>query len=146
MTAVVNRPSLRPRVRIDAAVIGPGLALAAMITVYSVLSPHFLTVSNFMNVLVQCSPLLILAAGQTFPILMGGLDLSQGSIVSLVSVVTAGVMLDHGLGLGAIAGIGSGVLVGLANGIPCFSHRRATSRHMYAPLASWMLKGDVFQP
>ena len=70
-----------------------------MIVVYSLLSPHFLTVSNFTNVLVQCSPLLILAAGQTFPILMGGLDLSQGSIVSLVSVVTAGVMLDHGLGL-----------------------------------------------
>ena len=87
-----------------------------MIIVYSVLSPHFLTVSNFTNVLVQCSPLLILAAGQTFPILMGGLDLSQGSIVSLVSVVTAGVMLDHGLGLAAVAGIGSGVLVGLANG------------------------------
>jgi ribose/xylose/arabinose/galactoside ABC-type transport system permease subunit len=37
--------------------------------------------------------------GQTFPILMSVLDLSQGSIVSLVSVVTAGVMLDHGLGL-----------------------------------------------
>ena len=74
-----------------------------MIVVYSVLSPHFLTVSNFTNVLVQCSPLLILAAGQTFPILMGGLDLSQGSIVSLVSVVTAGVMLDHGLGLATIA-------------------------------------------
>ena len=117
VTAVAGAASLRPRVRIDAAVIGPGLALAAMIIVYSVLSPHFLTVSNFTNVLVQCSPLLILAAGQTFPILMGGLDLSQGSIVSLVSVVTAGVMLDHGLGLGAIAGIGSGVLVGLANGI-----------------------------
>jgi ribose/xylose/arabinose/galactoside ABC-type transport system permease subunit len=108
---------MRPRLRIDAAIIGPGLALVAMIIVYSVLSPHFLTVSNFTNVLVQCSPLLILAVGQTFPILMGGLDLSQGSIVSLVSVVTAGVMLDHGLGLGAIAGIGSGVLVGLANGV-----------------------------
>jgi ribose transport system permease protein len=115
VTVVAGRASLRPRVRIDAAVIGPGLALAAMIVVYSVLSPHFLTVSNFTNVLVQCSPLLILAAGQTFPILMGGLDLSQGSIVSLVSVVTAGVMLDRGLGLAAIAGIGSGVLVGLAN-------------------------------
>ena len=41
MTAVASRAPLRPRVRIDAAVIGPGLALAAMIIVYSVLSPHF---------------------------------------------------------------------------------------------------------
>ena len=88
-----------------------------MFVVYSLLSSHFLTVPNITNVLVQCAPLLILAAGQTFPILMGGLDLSQGSIVSLVSVVTAGVMIDHGLGLGAFAGIGSGLLVGLVNGL-----------------------------
>jgi hypothetical protein len=35
VTAVAGRTSLRPRARIDAAVIGPGLALAAMIVVYS---------------------------------------------------------------------------------------------------------------
>ena len=35
MTAVTSGASLRPRLRIDAAVIGPGLALAAMIIVYS---------------------------------------------------------------------------------------------------------------
>jgi ribose transport system permease protein len=78
VTAVAGHASLRPRRRIDAAIIGPGLALAAMIVVYSILSPHFLTISNFTNVLVQCSPLLILAAGQTFPILMGGLDFRKG--------------------------------------------------------------------
>ena len=48
---------------------------------------------------------------------MGGLDLSQGSIVSLVSVVTAGVMIDHGIAMGRGTGLGSGLLVGLANGI-----------------------------
>ena len=91
--------------------------LAAMFIIYSALSSHFLTIPNITNVLVQCAPLLILAAGQTFPVLMGGLDLSQGSIVSLVSVVTAGVMMDHGLALGAAAGLGSGLLVGLTNGV-----------------------------
>jgi ribose transport system permease protein len=103
--------------RLDPAIIGPSVALAAMFVIYSTLSTHFLTVQNVTNVLVQCAPLLILAAGQTFPILMGGLDLSQGSIVSLVSVVTAGVMMEHGLGLGAVAGLGSGLLVGLVNGL-----------------------------
>jgi ribose transport system permease protein len=107
----------RPRLRIDPAIIGPSVALVAMFVVYSVLSSHFLTVANITNVLVQCAPLLILAAGQTFPILMGGLDLSQGSIVSLVSVVTAGVMMSHGLAIGAAAGLGSGLLVGLVNGL-----------------------------
>jgi ribose/xylose/arabinose/galactoside ABC-type transport system permease subunit len=63
VTSITGAASLRPRLHIDAAIIGPGLALAVMIIIYSVLSPHFLTVSNFTNVLVQCSPLLILAAG-----------------------------------------------------------------------------------
>ena len=99
--------------RIDPAVIGPSVALFAMFIIYSIFSPHFLTVQNVTNVLVQCAPLLILAAGQTFAVLMGGLDLSQGSIVSLVSVVTAGVMMDDGIATGAAAGLGSGLLVGL---------------------------------
>src|SRR5215471_7549411 len=100
---------------IDPAVFGPGLALIAMFVVYSLASPYFLTASNITNVLVQSAPLLILAAGQTFALLMGGLDLSQGSIVSLVSVVTAGVMMHHTLALGAAAGLGVGFGISLVN-------------------------------
>jgi ribose/xylose/arabinose/galactoside ABC-type transport system permease subunit len=103
--------------RIDPATVGPGLALLAMIIVFSILSPHFLTRANVTNVLVQSAPLLILATGQTFALLMGGLDLSQGSIVSLVSVVTAGVMMRHSIALGAAAGFGVGFGVALVNGL-----------------------------
>jgi ribose transport system permease protein len=103
--------------RIDPATVGPGLALLAMIIVFSILSPHFLTRANVTNVLVQSAPLLILATGQTFALLMGGLDLSQGSVVSLVSVVTAGVMMRHSLALGAAAGLGVGFGVALVNGL-----------------------------
>jgi ribose transport system permease protein len=102
--------------RIDPATVGPGLALLAMLIVFSILSPHFLTRANVTNVLVQSAPLLILATGQTFALLMGGLDLSQGSIVSLVSVVTAGVMMRHSIALGAAAGLGVGFGVDLVNG------------------------------
>jgi ribose/xylose/arabinose/galactoside ABC-type transport system permease subunit len=102
--------------RIDPATVGPGLALLAMFTAFSILSANFPTRSNLTNVLVQSAPLLILATGQTFALLMGGLDLSQGSIVSLVSVVTAGVLMQHGLLLGAVAGLAAGFAVGLANG------------------------------
>ena len=101
---------------IDPAVLGPGLALIVMFIVYSVASPYFLTTQNITNVLVQSAPLLILATGQTFALLMGGLDLSQGSIISLVSVVTATVMMNYGIVPGALLGIGSGILVGLVNG------------------------------
>lgn len=109
-----GRPAWSPRV--DPAVVGPGLALILMFAVYSVASPHFLTVQNITNVLVQSAPLLIMATGQTFALLMGGLDLSQGSIVSLVSVVTAGVMMNYGIAPAAVAGIASGILVGITNG------------------------------
>ena len=118
VSALEDPPRLAGRRRpIDAAVVGPSVALLGMVVVYSILSPHFLTVQNVTNVLVQSAPLMILAAGQCFAVLMGGLDLSQGSIVSLVSVVTAGVMMDHGLGWGTGAGLGSGLLVGLLNGL-----------------------------
>ena len=103
--------------RIDPAILGPSIALVGMFVIYSILSPHFLTAQNMTNVLVQSAPLLILATGQTFALLMGGLDLSQGSIISVVSVVTAGVMMDYGLEVGAIAGLGAGVLIGLVNGL-----------------------------
>jgi len=52
--------------KFDPAIMGPSLALAAMFIIYSALSSHFLTIPNITNVLVQCAPLLILAAGQTF--------------------------------------------------------------------------------
>jgi ribose transport system permease protein len=88
-----------------------------MFVVYSLASPHFLTAQNITNVLVQSAPLLILATGQTFALLMGGLDLSQGSIISLVSVITAAVMMNYGIAPAALAGIASGAIVGLVNGL-----------------------------
>ena len=88
-----------------------------MIVIFSLLSPYFLTRSNVTNVLVQSAPLLILATGQTFALLMGGLDLSQGSIVSLVSVVTAGVMMHYRIVPGVVAGLGAGLGISLLNGL-----------------------------
>ena len=103
--------------RIDPATVGPAVALLVMVVTFSILSPYFLTRTNVTNVLVQSAPLLILATGQTFALLMGGLDLSQGSIVSLVSVVAAGVMMRHRFVLGCLAGLGIGLGVALVNGL-----------------------------
>jgi ribose transport system permease protein len=112
-----RRPGPGPTSRLNTPTLGPLLALVLMFFVYALLSPNFLTVRNMTNVLVQASPLLILATGQTFALLMGGLDLSQGSIVSLVSVVTAAVMMDHGFAAGSLAGLAAGLGVGLLNGL-----------------------------
>lgn len=119
MTAVSKSNGTRQRwsLTIDPAIVGPGLALILMFVVYSIASRHFLTPQNITNVLVQSAPLLILATGQTFALLMGGLDLSQGSIISLVSVVTAGVMAQYGFVPAAVAGLASGIAVGAINGL-----------------------------
>jgi ribose transport system permease protein len=91
--------------------------LAGMGVVYTILSPHFLSVPNFANVLRQSSPLFFLAMGQTLCVLTAGIDLSQGSIVSLTSVITVGVMMQHGLWAGTAAGLLAGLLMGVANGL-----------------------------
>ena len=53
------------------------------------LSPHFLTVSNLLNVLEQTSINAVIAVGMTFVILSGGIDLSVGSLVALSGVALA---------------------------------------------------------
>ncbi|MDH3234043.1 MAG: ABC transporter permease [Alphaproteobacteria bacterium] len=118
MAESVNKGKTRiaARIGIDPAIVGPTTALILMFIIYSTLSPYFLTLQNMTNVLVQSAPLMILASGQTFALLMGGLDLSQGSIVSLVSVVTAVTLMTYGIEIGAAAGLGAGMLVGLVNG------------------------------
>lgn len=117
---VTNKPAVdrpTPKLHFDPALFGPTLALVLMFVIYSVVSPHFLTTGNITNVLVQSAPLLILASGQTFALLMGGLDLSQGSIISLVSVVTATIMMNHGILPATVIGLASGILVGYVNGL-----------------------------
>ena len=45
-------------------------------------SPHFFTAENLLNVSLQASITAIIAAGMTFVILTGGIDLSVGSVVA----------------------------------------------------------------
>ena len=59
------------------------------------LTPHFLTVSNLLNVAQQTSINAIVAVGMTFVILSGGIDLSVGSIVALSGVVLGTLLHDR---------------------------------------------------
>lgn len=65
-----------------------------IIIVFSVLAPHsFLTGSNFLRVLEQSSTYVLLAVGEFFAILLGGIDLSIGSVMALTGVVSAKLMV-----------------------------------------------------
>lgn len=93
------------------------VVLVGMLIIYTALSPYFFRVSNFANILRQAAPLFFLAMGQTLCLLAAGIDLSQGSVVSLTSVLTIGVMAQHGLMAGTVAGLMVGPIVGLVNGL-----------------------------
>jgi len=84
-----------------------------------VISPASRTQQDFINLLKQSSGLGILAIGQTMVILTGGIDLCLGSIVTLVHVLTIGLMNGDpnrifwvctlSLGVGTIAGMFNGL-------------------------------------
>lgn len=84
---------------------------------FAFLSPNFLTAGNIVNIFRQASINIVLAAGMTFVILTGGIDLSVGSILAVSAVVAVLVSLLPALGwAGAIAGLLTGLLLGLVNG------------------------------
>src|SRR5690554_5814770 len=72
------------------------LALIILFVFFSVTNRVFLTTSNLFNVARQVSYLGIAAVGMTFTLLLGGIDLSIGSVISLVNVVAASLMVKQG--------------------------------------------------
>lgn len=80
---------------------------------------RFFTYSNIMNILQQVSVVAVIAIGSTMVILIGGIDLSPGSVVLLSSVVT-GAFLCNGVTTvfpAVIAGLLVSVIVGFLNGL-----------------------------
>lgn len=101
---------------------GIGMALLLLIVFFSVSTEHFLNPNNISNILTQITINLILAIGMTFVILIGGIDLSVGSMLALCAVV-AGTVLTipelsvwQAVGLATLAAIATGVLCGFFNG------------------------------
>lgn len=97
--------------------IGILVALLVIGLVFSFLTPTFLTMSNLQNIAVQSSITAILGIGMTLIIISGGIDLSIGPIVALVTVVVATILLQGTpIWLAIAIGLGIGVLCGLFNG------------------------------
>jgi ribose transport system permease protein len=104
---------------------GIGLALILLIFLFAISHDKFLTVSNVSNILQQISINTIIAAGMTFVILLGGIDLSVGSVLALSAVVGGLIMTKFGLPddlaiLFAILGsVACGTLCGAISGSIC---------------------------
>ena len=96
---------------------GTLIGLLLLCAVLWALTPHFLTLSNLLNVVQQTSINAIVAAGMTFVIISGGIDLSVGSIVAL-SGVALGTLLQSGYppAVALAAALAAGISCGVLNG------------------------------
>ena len=92
--------------------------LVAMWLILLAVSPTFRTTTNVVNILRQVSVNGILALAMTFVIMTGGIDLTVGSLVSVVGVVTGSLLVANPQNVaGAIvAGIVICMLFGAMNG------------------------------
>ena len=77
---------------------------------------NFIEAHNLTNQLRNASLLFFIVAGQSMVLLVSGIDLSQGSLLSLSSVVMAQGILDFGLAVGVLMGIGMATIFGFING------------------------------
>lgn len=94
------------------------LALVLLLVIGALLSPFFLQPANLLNVARQVAIIGIIGIGMTFVILTAGIDLSVGSTVGWVAIVTAGLMSFGAPWPAAmLAGLGAGALVGMINGL-----------------------------
>lgn len=97
--------------------VGILVVLAGLVIFMALVAPNFTRVDNLLNILRAISINAILAAGMTFVILTGGIDLSVGSTVAVSGVVAvlaaiSGVPAPIAL----LVGVGTGALCGLING------------------------------
>ncbi|CAN7747005.1 ABC transporter permease [Rhizobium sp. LjRoot258] len=98
---------------------GPLVGLLALCVFLSFSTDAFLSVRNGLNILDQITVLGIMAVGMTFVILIGGIDLSVGSVLALAMMVMgwsaniAGLPLAVGIAFGLVASGISGLIVGL---------------------------------
>ncbi len=99
--------------------VGIGVALVLMIVVFSALAPRFASAANLTNILTQISINTVIAVGMTFVILLGGIDLSVGSVLALATIVGGMVITREDLSTGtAIAlAIAASTLVGCVCGL-----------------------------
>ncbi|WP_439234266.1 ABC transporter permease subunit [Lonepinella koalarum] len=92
--------------------------LVLIVIVFAFIAPNFMTEANMMNITRQASINIVLAAGMTFVILTGGIDLSVGSILGVTAVMALvsslnPALADFAVPIALIAGLGMGAFNGL---------------------------------
>lgn len=116
--------------------------LVVIAAVGAVFAPHFLKTENLLNILLQSVALGLVAIGQTFVILGGGIDLSVGATISMVAVYSSGLMAGNpALGVALpvlLLTVCMALVVGLLNS-------QLVSRLHITPFIATMASGSLVQ-
>ena len=101
-----------------AGLMGPILALACEIVIFGSLAPRFATTRNFLLIAEQAMEIATLAIGQTLIILVAGIDLANGVVMVLASIVMAKLAVAGvPVVLAVVAGVAVSAAFGLAEGL-----------------------------
>lgn len=94
------------------------LLLLLEIVIFSLIEPNFFKASNFQRVIQNSAEIAFVSIGMTIVMLLGGIDLSVGSVMGIIALV-AGNMMQAGTNtlLIFITAVGIGVALGLINGL-----------------------------
>lgn len=96
---------------------GPLIGLLLLCIFLSFATDSFMTARNLLNVLDQITVLGIMAVGMTFVILIGGIDLSVGSILALAMMVMGYLANSVGLPLAILAALAVAAFSGALSGL-----------------------------
>ncbi len=93
------------------------IMLTILMVVFGIINPAFLKTSNLLNILSQNSIIGIVSLGMTLVIIIGGIDLSVGSVVAFTGLlfallVSQGVPISISIALSIITGSGFGLING----------------------------------
>ncbi|MBD3307141.1 hypothetical protein GF339_12005 [candidate division KSB3 bacterium] len=85
---------------------------------FSLTGTGYFSLKNFQNILVASTTVLLLAAGETFVIITGGIDLSVGFVVGFAGVICAKIMVTlQAAGMSQAVAIPVGVIAALVLGL-----------------------------
>lgn len=93
------------------------LLLVLELIIFGILAPNFFTADNLIRVVQNNAEIAIVSIGMTIVMLLGGIDLSVGSVMGVIAIVI-GYMMEAKINMGviALAAIAIGILLGFANG------------------------------
>ena len=94
----------------------PLLTLLGLVVLVGLVDPSFFSFRTLMVLTSDTMTLFLMAAGATFIILMGGIDLSVQAVASMTSVIVAATLPELGI-LAIPVAVGAGALAGLAGGV-----------------------------